>query len=189
MKKGRLYSGLGLMLLLLGLVVMLVPGRRPDDLTISAADHRAQRPRPMKPAPDDIRREESKRTDRDRTWRHAKEIPWGESPELAESPVFLGFLQADPSNTKLRIGLRQENGGKIDTAALTVSVNLRDAGGRGFESGDKVSTEWQTKNGSFEDSAAPVLMVDSEEAIGEVDVALSYKGQEIERRKYTLEGR
>lgn len=133
---------------------------------------------------------EDRRVPRDRTWRHAKELPATEEEgEPLVSPVFLGFLQSDPSNTKLRIGLRQEGGEKVDASELVVNVDLLDAQGQKLGVGNEVSTVWQTRDNSFEETPAPVLRVDSREEIAEVSVSLSYKGQRIEQRKYALEER
>lgn len=189
MKKGRSHLILGILLLVLASGVMLFSKRGADDLSTSAADSPKRKAAPAKAGFGTLRREEGKREPRDRTWRHAKEVPGAENPELVESPVFLGFLQSDPSNTKLRIGLRQESGGQVDASDLTVSVDLLDPEGQNLGEGNKVSTEWQMKDGSFEESPAPILLVDSEESVASVRVSLSYKGQAIEQRSYTLEGR
>ena len=189
MKNGRFYLIAAILLLVLAVVVRFFPLRRADDLTTSSVDQPKRKTAPVKSGFDEVRQAEGKRAPRDRAWLHAKEVLGEESPEPAESPVFLGFLQSDPSNTKLRIGLRQENGGRIDDSDLAVSVDLLDAQGQNLGEGNAVSTKWETKDGSFQGSPAPILMVDSQEAIAGVSVSLSYKGRQIERRKYTLEER
>ena len=189
MKKGSPHLILVILLLVLASGVMFFSKRGADNLSTSAPDSPKRTIAPPKAGFDTLRREEGKRGPRDRTWRHAKGVPCAENPEPVESPVFLGFLQSDPSNTKLRIGLRQESGGQVDASDLTVSVDLLDAEGQNLGEANKVSTEGQMKDGSFEESPAPILRVDSEESVTSVRVSLSYKGQATEQRSYTLEGR
>lgn len=139
--------------------------------------------------PDDDRRE-GKRALQERHWLHAKEQPVGENQsEPLESPVFLGYLQSDPTHTKLRIGLRQETNGQVDANDLVVKVDLFDAAGNPVAEGNKVSSEWKTAEENFGEIAAPVLMVNSSEVISEVKLTLVYKDSEVEVRRYTLTDR
>ncbi|QJE97438.1 hypothetical protein [Luteolibacter luteus] len=132
-------------------------------------------------------RKEPDRISRERTWRHAKELTQEEAAETVVSPVFLGYLQSDPSDTKLRIGLRQESGEKVDPSELVVNVDLLDREGKVIPGENEVSAKWETGDKTFEETALPVLRVDSQTAIAGVSVSLSYKGQQIEQRRYSLE--
>ncbi|WP_367872725.1 hypothetical protein [Luteolibacter sp. Populi] len=185
-KNRKIYSWLGLALLLLGLCLFMA-SERGERSGSSSGSAKQGEGNGASADPSRSRSADRKRAEAGKPWKTAKELsPAGEPDEPGDSPLFLGYLKADDARTTLRVGFRQETRGEVDPDDYTVAVDLLDDAGEKLAADNETSVVWWTAEQNFEDNSTPMLEVKSANPVSGVELKLSYKGQEVERRKYAL---
>lgn len=186
-KNRKIYSGLGALLLLGGIVLFAakVPGRKPESSSGQVTSDAGASSRNDATAP--ARSGDRKREAAQKYWSVAKEIPGAEkAPEASVSPLLLSYLKSDPERKTLRVGFRQEKQEEMEPDDYEVQVNLLDADGQLLAADNTKSAMWWTAQEGSSDEEVPMFEVKSLNPVSMVELKLSYKGQAVEQRKYEV---
>jgi hypothetical protein len=186
-KNRKIYSGLGVLLLLaaLGLFLARRPGRNGDPSRAGKSFTQEDALRPAASA--SARSGDRKREAAQKYWSAAKELPPAEkAAALAESPLILSFLKSDPERKTLRVGFRQEKEEEVEPDDYEVEVKLLGADGQKLGEENTSSAMWWTDQEDFANEGVPMFEVKSLNPVSVVELKLSYKGQAVEQRKYEV---
>ncbi len=189
-KNRRIYSGLGVLLLLAGLCLVIVqrPGRQDASAPSGQAAAKDTDAGPREAAASS-RSADRKRDSAQKYWAVAKELAAETNAAGATaSPILVSYLKSDPERTTLRVGFRQEKQGvdDVEPEDYTLEVVLLDASGNNLGEENTDSSVWWTDEENAASKGLPMLEVKSLSPVSGVQLKLSYKGQEVEQRKYEV---
>ncbi|WP_035616414.1 hypothetical protein [Haloferula sp. BvORR071] len=185
----KIHFGLGALLLVLGVGLFMkrAPATDPRSVSGNAGAAGSRASLSLEPDAAPARSEDRRRTAAQKDWSVAKEVPQSDgAPAAGESPLFLSFLKSNAARTTLRVGFRQDKQEEIAPEDYEVNVELLDSEGNKFGEENTTSAMWWTAQEDFGNDGAPMLEVKSASAVSAVELKLSYKGKEVERRKYEV---
>lgn len=194
LKNRRISSALGTLLLLAGfcLVIAQRPGRQVGSPSPGQAPANKDAEAGSGKGAASSRSADRKRDATQKYWAVAKELAAETNAAgAAESPILVSYLKSDPERTTLRVGFRQEKQGEdeVEPEDYTVEVVLLDASGKSLGEENTDSSIWWTDEENAASKGLPMLEVKSLSPVSAVQLKLSYKGQEVEQRKYEVAGR